>query len=148
MILGILASIFYMPTYLVVLPIYSKCRLDDIPSGGSTGARNAKLKDSWKIVKMIEVSKYILWNVVCSALLLVNHEILMIKFFFMLFILAMFIIIQMLRMFPVITYHCGYKCRVRNNALMPTEQEMKHTSDNNKFRIFDTLKRFEDDFRT
>ena len=43
-IIGTLAFIFYAPTNLVLLPIYAKCQLDQIPSGGSTGARNAKLK--------------------------------------------------------------------------------------------------------
>ena len=148
MIIGILASIFYIPTYLVILPIYAKCRLDDIPSGGATSARNAKLKESWKIVKMIEVTKYITWNVICSALLLVTHEYLLVKFFFILFLLGMFIIIQTIRIIPVLGYYISYKCRLRSRPLEPSQQEMQENSDRNVLRIFNTLKRFEDDFKT
>lgn len=38
---GTAAYIFYFPTYAVVLPIYSRCHLDDI---SSLGAKSGKLK--------------------------------------------------------------------------------------------------------
>lgn len=47
-IVGMPAYIFYLPTYICILPIYARCRLDDIYSGdsfkSSAAIRNQKLK--------------------------------------------------------------------------------------------------------
>lgn len=44
--IGSISYIFYFPTYAVVIPIYAKCRLDDISSAtvSNLGARTQKLK--------------------------------------------------------------------------------------------------------
>jgi hypothetical protein len=34
------------------MPIYSKCKIDEIYSG-SKGGKNAKMKDTWKILKYL-----------------------------------------------------------------------------------------------
>jgi cellulose synthase/poly-beta-1,6-N-acetylglucosamine synthase-like glycosyltransferase len=38
-VVGSPSYLFYLPTYVCILPIYSKCRLDDVPTG-----RHQKLK--------------------------------------------------------------------------------------------------------
>jgi len=49
---GIISSIFYFPTQITLMPIYSKCKIDEIYSG-SKGGKNAKMKDTWKILKYL-----------------------------------------------------------------------------------------------
>jgi len=46
MLIGTLSFLFYSPTYLNILQIYSKCRLDDISSGkkSNLGSQNQKMK--------------------------------------------------------------------------------------------------------
>lgn len=74
-ILGAFSFLFYGPTYLNILNIYSLCRIDDISwgtkgldSGGSS--QNSKLKDSWKLIKFVHVSKYVIWNIIMSVVIL------------------------------------------------------------------------------
>lgn len=40
---GIFSTIFYFPTGIALLPIYSKCKIDEI-SSGARNARNLKMK--------------------------------------------------------------------------------------------------------
>lgn len=73
--LGAFSFLFYGPTYLNILNIYSLCRIDDI-SWGTKGldttasTKNQELRNKWYLFKMIHVGKFILWNVVLSAVLL------------------------------------------------------------------------------
>ena len=74
-ILGAFSFLFYGPTYLNILNIYSLCRIDDISwgtkgldSGEST--KNSALKESWSTIKYIHVTKYVLWNIAAGAALL------------------------------------------------------------------------------
>lgn len=65
---------FYSPTYLNILNIYSLCRIDDI-SWGTKGLdagsdKNASLKDSWKLIKFVHVVKYVAWNVIIGSVML------------------------------------------------------------------------------
>jgi magnesium-transporting ATPase (P-type) len=75
-VMGAFSFIFYGPTYLNILNIYSLCRIDDISWGtkgldsGAGGGKNAGLKDSWRLIKFIHVSKYVIWNIVLSVTLL------------------------------------------------------------------------------
>lgn len=73
-VLGAFSFLFYGPTYLNILNIYSICRIDDISWGtkGLVGnvTGNWQLKNSWKLTKYFHVTKYLLWNVVISAILL------------------------------------------------------------------------------
>jgi len=72
-IMGAFSFIFYGPTYLNILNIYSLCRIDDISWGtkglesGSGGS--SKLKDSWKLIKFVHVAKYVIWNMIVGPLL-------------------------------------------------------------------------------
>jgi chitin synthase len=74
-ILGAFSFLFYGPTYLNILNIYSLCRIDDI-SWGTKGLdsgvsnKNSKLKDTWKLIKFVHVSKYVLWNIIVGVVIL------------------------------------------------------------------------------
>jgi len=72
---GTFSFLYYAPTYLNILNIYSLCRIDDISwgtkgldSGGSD--KNKNLADSWKLIKMVHVAKYVFWNIVVGVVLL------------------------------------------------------------------------------
>ncbi len=73
-ILGSLSFLFYGPTYLIILNIYSLCRIDDISWGtkglDNTSTKNANLMGSWKLIKVLHVSKFVIWNVILSVVLL------------------------------------------------------------------------------
>jgi hypothetical protein len=73
-IMGSFSFLFYGPTYLNILNIYSLCRIDDISWGtkglDSAGSTNSKLKDSWKLIKFVHVAKYVFWNIVMGVVLL------------------------------------------------------------------------------
>lgn len=71
---GILSFIFYIPTYLNILSIYSLCRLDDISWGtkglDSDNNTSNKLRYKWKIIKLIHVGKFMFYNILLSAILI------------------------------------------------------------------------------
>ena len=73
--LGYISFLFYSPTYLNILNIYSLCRIDDI-SWGTKGldsagfGKNAALKGGWKLLKFVHVFKYVFWNIIVAAVLL------------------------------------------------------------------------------
>lgn len=73
-IMGAFSFLFYGPTYLNILNIYSLCRIDDISWGtkglDSAGSTNSKLKDSWKLIKFVHVAKYVFWNIVVGVIIL------------------------------------------------------------------------------
>lgn len=66
--------VFYTPTYLIVLSIYSLCRVDDI-SWGTKGLNAATDKDeslrgAWRLLKYVQVAKFVFWNVIVSCMLM------------------------------------------------------------------------------
>jgi hypothetical protein len=72
--MGAFSFLFYGPTYLNILNIYSLCRIDDISWGtkglDSAGGTNSKLKDAWKLIKFIHVAKYVFWNIIVGVIIL------------------------------------------------------------------------------
>lgn len=144
---GTMAYIFYFPTYALVLPIYARCHLDDISSVAGLGPRLGKLKETWKIIKLVDVSKYFIWNVLLGALLVALHGYILLKFFAILFFTSAFAIIELIRVIPVLISTISYKCAIRNNPLAPTPEEVETNSQAAEFRIFDTVKRLEEDLK-
>lgn len=146
---GSLSYIFYLPTYAAVIPIYARCRLDDISSAtqGSLGAKNQRLRETWKILKLMDVSKYLVWNALLAVTLIILHGYILIKFFALLFLLVIFTLIELVRLVPVLIYTISYKCSMMNNPLKPSDQEIEENSLNNVFRVFNTVKRLEEDLR-
>lgn len=113
-ILGSFSFIFYGPTYLNILNIYSLCRIDDISwgtkgldSGGSNS--NSKLKDTWKLIKFIHVSKYVFWNIVFSVVLLSLGASYTPKFFITIIVVAVMAASLGIKILIAFFYILGYK---------------------------------------
>jgi chitin synthase len=111
---GTLSFLFYSPSYLNLLNIYALCRIDDISWGtkgldASVGGKNAKLKDTWKIVKMIDVAKFFIWNVLVGVIFIIFDGYLIIKFFLSLILLMLFTFIQAIKIFIGVSYLIKYK---------------------------------------
>lgn len=138
---GTLAYVFYFPTYAIVLPIYARCHIDDISSASGLGGRSGKLKETWKIIKLVDVSKYFIWNVLMGVLLIALHGYILIKFFAIFFLTASFVIIELIRTVPVLISTISYKCSLRSNPLLPSPEEVEQNSQAAEYRIFDTIKR-------
>ena len=120
MFVGWISYVFYFPTYSCLIPIYSKCRLDDLPAG--TGAKNQKVRETWKILKMIDLSKYFFWNVAIGASLLVLHGYVLIKFLLLLLLLVFYSLMNLIKWIPGLIYIIQYKCLVSGNALEVTDE--------------------------
>jgi hypothetical protein len=73
-VMGAFSFIFYGPTYLNILNIYALCRIDDISWGtkglDASGGKNSDLKQKWYLLKMVQVSKFLLWNTVLGVILI------------------------------------------------------------------------------
>ena len=121
---GTFSFLFYSPSYLALLNIYAMCRIDDISWGtkgldASVGGKNTKLKETWKIVKMIDVAKFTFWNVSIGVALIVFDGYLIIKFFITLGLLVLFTFILSIKMVIGLCYLIKYKCiisRAENKA--------------------------------
>ena len=91
---------------------------------------------------MIDVGKYLFWNVIIGMVLLALHNILLVKFFMMLFLLTFYIILSLIKIVPAIIYIVRYKCRTKDNPLEPSPEEIEKNISEMKLRVFDTVKRF------
>jgi hypothetical protein len=76
----------------------------------------------------MDVSKYFVWNVVTGVILIILHGYLLIKFFAIFFLLVSFIIIELIKIVPVLMYTISYKCSLRSNPLTPTPEEIQQNS--------------------
>ena len=113
--MGYLSFLFYTPTYLNILKIYSLCRIDDI-SWGTKGldaesTKNANLKDSWKMVKFVHVAKYVIWNVVLSAVLLTLGSSYVPRFWVTFGMVCLIGATMAIKVFIGILYMIYYKCK-------------------------------------
>jgi hypothetical protein len=144
-VVGSFAYIFYMPTEFCLMPIYAKCRIDNIYGQGKN-ARYQKLKETWQVVKMIEVAKYIFWNVAVGMTLIAMHEILLVKMCLFFVLIFMFIFLTLSKWIPGFIYICKYKYKMSKTPLEPTQEERESNITDMKLRIFETIKAFEDDF--
>lgn len=121
---GTFSFLFYSPSYLNLLNIYAMCRIDDISWGtkgldASVGGKNTKLKETWKIVKMIDVAKFTFWNITIGVTLILFDSYLIIKFFITLGLLVLFTFILSIKMVIGLSYLIKYKCiisRAENKA--------------------------------
>ena len=71
---GALSFLFYTPTYLLTLNIYSLCRMDSVSWGTKgieqTSGKHANLQKKWRQIKFIHVVKYLIWNIILSSVML------------------------------------------------------------------------------
>lgn len=94
-----ISFIFYSPSYFVLLNIYALCRIDDISWGTkgleSGNSKQSKLQEKWKMIKLIHVVKFVIWNVAASVVLLSFAQ-LPVPRFYITFVLMMLIILTLL----------------------------------------------------
>jgi hypothetical protein len=95
----------------------------------------------------MNVSKYFIWNSILAITLIILHGYILIKFFALLFLLVVFTIIELIRLIPVLIYTISYKCNMMSNPLKPGDEEIEENSLNNVFRVFNTIKKLEEDLR-
>lgn len=143
---GFPAYLFYVPTEFCVMPIYAKCRLDDVYGQNSAGAKNQKLRESWKIVKMTDVAKYLFWNIAIGITLLLLHGILLVKFFLLLIMIGLFILVTLIKWVPGFIFLLRYRFKKRKYPIEQQPEEREANISEMKLRIFDTIKSFEEDF--
>lgn len=110
--------IFYSPTYLNILNIYALCRIDDISwgtkgldSGGSTHKK--EMMDDWKKIKLIHVSKFVLYNIVIAFLLLLFGDMYVVRFGITFGIMILIGVTQLLKVIPGSIYLLLYRCRLK-----------------------------------
>ena len=74
-IFGAFSFLFFSPTYLNVLNIYALCRINDISWGtkgldANTSSKYGALQETWSVIRLLHVGKYLLWNIIAGILLL------------------------------------------------------------------------------
>ena len=69
---------------------------------------------------MIDVAKYLFWNLAVGVTLLILHSVLLVKFFMLLFLLTLFTILSLIKLIPSTVYIIRYKWHKRKHPLEPT----------------------------
>lgn len=111
--MGAFSFLFYGPTYLNILNIYSLCRIDDISWGtkglDSESNKNAKLKNKWYLLKMVHVGKFILWNIVMSGVLLSVGSSYKPRFFITIIMVSVIALTLAFKIIVALVYMVAYK---------------------------------------
>lgn len=114
-VLGFISFLFYSPTYLNILNVYSLCRIDDISWGtkglDSSSPSSNSLADSWKLIKMVHVTKYVIWNVILSSALLTLGAGFITRFYVSLVILGIIALSFFIKAVVGICYLLVFKCK-------------------------------------
>lgn len=122
-ILGGFSFLFFGPTYLNILNIYSLCRIDDISWGtkglDSGNDKNANLKDSWKLIKFVHVVKYVVWNVILGVVLLTLGASYIPRFFVTIIMVILIGVSMGVKVVLACLYMLGYWCKYRTREGRP-----------------------------
>jgi chitin synthase len=114
-ILGAFSFLFYTPTYLNILNIYSLCRIDDISWGtkglDSGSGKNAHLKGGWKLLKFIHVAKYVIWNILLASVLLTLGSSYTARFFVTIGMVILIGMSMSVKVFVGVLYMIYYRCK-------------------------------------
>lgn len=113
--MGSFSFLFYGPTYLNILNIYSLCRVDDI-SWGTKGleagsSKDAGLKNSWYLIKYIHVSKFMIWNLVVGVILLMVGADYQPRFFITIIMVSLMALTLSVKIIIALLYMIGYKLK-------------------------------------
>lgn len=168
-IFGAFSFAFYTPTYLNILNTFALCRIDDI-SWGTKGldaaedSKNKALKDSWRTIKIIYVAKFLFWNIIAAAALLILSDPFVIygvndsatdedkyedavlqsyvrKFFMVFGLMAIIGSTFFIKIFLGMLYSIAYRCCISNR----NKKETKNTPKPKKQGVdesFDRVKKF------
>lgn len=119
-ILGGFSFLFFGPTYLNILNIYSLCRIDDISWGtkglDSGSTKNANLKDSWKLIKFVHVIKYVSWNVILGCVLLTLGSSYVTRFFVTIVMVVLIGVSMSVKVFLSCIYMLLYWCKYHKSS--------------------------------
>lgn len=128
-IIGSFSFLYFGPTYLQILNIYSLCRIDDISWGtkglDSGSSRNNNLKDSWRLIKFVHVSKFVVWNIILGVVLLTLGSSYTPRFFVTIVMVALIGLSLSLKVFVGILYMIAYKlkgCCSDTKEFVPTNR--------------------------
>ena len=136
---GYLSFIFYTPTYLIVLNIYSLCKIDDISWGtkglDSTSPTAVGLAEEWRLLKFVHIAKYVIWNIILAAVLLTLGEGYATKFWVTFGMVVLIGSTMCIKVFVGIFYFFVYKCR--------SNYSLKEPKINTRSRIDNLVKIFE-----
>jgi len=72
---------------------------------------------------MIDVAKYLIWNIIVGVLLIFAQSILLVKFFVLLFLLFTFTALSLIKWVPGLIYIIQYKMHKKQFPLEPSQQE-------------------------
>jgi chitin synthase len=118
LILGIFSSIFYSPAYLIILNIFSLCRIDDITWGtkglnNEAESKSSHLTRSWKSLKYIQVWKFIFWNMVVGVLIVSFGDSYTPRFFISFILLIILLFTMVVKIIIGLIYLIHYACTKR-----------------------------------
>ena len=112
---GFLSFLFYTPTYLIILNIYSLCKIDDISWGtkglDSKPKQNITLINSWKLVKLMHVAKYVIWNTIVTSVLLTLGGNYITRFWVTFGLVCIIVFTLFFKVFIGLFYMLYYKCK-------------------------------------
>ena len=113
-IMGGFSFLFFSPTYLNILNIYSLCRIDDF-SWGTKGLdaqknKNLEIMSTWKWLKYVHVLKYVVWNVVFGAVLLTLGSGYTPRFFVTIGMVAIISLVMFIKILLACLYMIKYWC--------------------------------------
>ena len=145
--LGAISFLFYTPTYLNILNIYSLCRIDDISWGtkglDSGSDKNAHLKDSWRLIKFVHVAKYVIWNIILSAVLLTLGSNYAPRFYVTVIMIAIIGSTMSLKIVVAVIYMLIYRCKTCGGEKQPlakTDSQIRSTIDRYEHEIRDEIR--------
>lgn len=118
---GALSFAFYTPTYLIILNIYSLCRMDDL-SWGTKGLEAGESKDAavlntWKIIRTIHVGKLLFWNILTAGLLIHFGSDYLIRFYLTFALMGIIASTMAFKVFCGILYYFYYKIAIKNKKI-------------------------------
>lgn len=115
---------FFGSTYLNILNTYALCRIDDISWGtkglDTEGGTAKERTDNWKKIKIVHVSKLIIWNGIVGFILLSLSNSYATRFYVTYAIMVLLAFTMLIKVFLAVTYLFSYKCcrkpKGRNNT--------------------------------
>lgn len=139
-IFGFASFLYFTPTYLNILNIYSLCKIDDISWGtkgiDSQSTHSSDILDSWRLIKYMHVSKYVFWNIIATAVFISLGQATTTRFWATFFLVIVIVLSVGMKAIIGFFYMVSYKCRCSS----PTNKEPKPTS---KSSVKETIKRYQ-----
>lgn len=112
---GSISSLFYSPTYLVLLNIFALCRIDDISWGTKGDDSASKKEDSlaacWKTLKYIQFYKFLFWNSIVGFVIISFGSAYIPRFFISLGLAVILVLTMIFKIVIGMGYLIAYKIK-------------------------------------